>query len=247
MNRNLRKNVLAWMLAPLLAAVGCLHAATPQEHLNAALADWVGAQNGVPASQVEVMPLDSRLTVQPCAGGFSFDYPFVNRGNVRVRCLKPNWQLFIKVGFTPAATQALAAKSANPPPPPADFRQVVVAAANLPAGHVLQRESLKLDRLDAEKVSKGHYLELQGLEGQELVRAVRAGEAIRVSDLRQALLVRRGDLVLMTVGRPQTFEISVQAEAMQDGKMGEQIRLRNNESGRMLSGIVTGKGTARGL
>ena len=249
MNSKLRKTIRAWMLAPLLAAAGGLHAATPTEQMHAALTEWVGVQNGVPASQVQPAPLDSRVAVQPCAGGFAFDYPFVNRENVRVRCLKPNWQLFVKVGFSgPAPAQASAPATApRPVSQAADFRQVVVAASNLSAGQTLQREMLKLERLDAEKVSKTHYLEIQGLEGQELVRAVRAGEAIRLSDLRPAMLVRRGELVLMTVGTPKTFEISVKAEAMQDGKMGEQIKLRNTESGRMLSGIVTGKGTARGL
>ena len=82
---------------------------------------------------------------------------------------------------------------------------------------------------------------------QELVRAVRAGEALRMSDLRQATLIRRGELVVMTVGSAATFQISVKAEALQDGKLGEQIRLRNTESGRTLSAIVTGKGQARGV
>lgn len=246
MNNYLRKTALPWMLAPLLAAAACAHAATPQEQLNAALAAWVGAQNDVPPSQVDVKPPDARVSVQPCAGGYSFDYPFVNRENVRVRCLKPNWQLFVKVGFLQPPAPANAPKPATAGPA-AEFRQVVVAAANLQAGQVLQRDSLKLERLDAEKVSKGHYLEIGGLEGQELVRAVRAGEPIRLSDVRPALVVKRGDLVLMTVGSPQTFEISVKAEALQDGKLGEQIKLRNNESGRVLSAIVTGRGTARGM
>lgn len=247
MNKNLRQTALSWMLAPLLAASACVHAATPQEQLNAALTAWVGAQNDVPPSQVEVRPLDSRLSVQPCAGGFSFDYPFVSREDVRVRCLKPNWQLFVKVGFVQGAAPATASKPASAAAAAPEYRQVVVAATNLPAGQVLQRDSLKLERLDAEKVSKGHYLEIRGLEGQELVRALRAGEPIRLSDVRAALMVKRGDMVLMSIGSPQTFEISVKAEAMQDGKMGEQIKLRNNESGRILSAIVTGRGTARGL
>ncbi|MFM8464287.1 MAG: flagella basal body P-ring formation protein FlgA, partial [Burkholderiaceae bacterium] len=59
--------------------------------------------------------------------------------------------------------------------------------------------------------------------------------------------VKRGEMVLMIVGTPATFEISVKAEAMQDGRAGEQIKLRNTESGRTLSAVVTGKGTARGL
>ena len=232
----------------LLAAV-CAQAATPLEQMNTALTEWVGVQNGVPASSVTVVPPDTRVAVQPCASSYVFDYPFVSRDSVRVRCTKPNWQLFMKVGLVSGSTPAtltLGASAAKAAPAP-EFRQVVVAATNLPAGQVLQRDSLKLDRMEADKISKAHYLENQGLEGQELLRAVRAGEPIRVSDLRPATLVKRGEMVLMTIGSPATFEISVKAEAMQDGRVGEQIKLRNTESGRTLSGVVTGKGTAKGL
>jgi flagella basal body P-ring formation protein FlgA len=232
----------------LLAAV-CAQAATPLEQMNAALTEWVGVQNGVPASSVTVVPPDARVAVQPCASSYVFDYPFVSRDSVRVRCTKPNWQLFMKVGLVSGSTPATLTPGPSAPKaaPAPEFRQVVVAATNLPAGQVLQRDSLKLDRMEADKISKAHYLESQGLEGQELLRAVRAGEPIRVSDLRPATLVKRGEMVLMTIGSPATFEISVKAEAMQDGRVGEQIKLRNTESGRTLSGVVTGKGTAKGL
>ena len=232
----------------LLAAVSA-QAATPLEQMNAALTEWVGVQNGVPASSVTVVPPDARVAVQPCASSYVFDYPFVSRDSVRVRCTKPNWQLFMKVGLVSGSTPATLTPGASAPKaaPAPEFRQVVVAATNLPAGLVLQRDSLKLDRMEADKISKAHYLESQGLEGQELLRAVRAGEPIRVSDLRPATLVKRGEMVLMTIGSPATFEISVKAEAMQDGRVGEQIKLRNTESGRTLSGVVTGKGTAKGL
>lgn len=236
--------------ALLLAACACAQAATPQEAMHSALVEWVAARNGVASSQVEMVPLDPRVGVQPCAGGFAFDYPFVNRESVRVRCLKPNWQLFVKVGFTTPAHAPPAAAIAKPANTTTAFadgpHQVVVAATNLQAGQVLQPEHLKLDKLEVEKISKTHYLTLSGLEGQELVRAIRAGEPLRMSDLRQSVLVRRGDAVLMTVGSPTTFQISVKAEALQDGRLGEQIKLRNTESGRTLSGIVTGKGQARG-
>ena len=232
----------------LLAAV-CAQAATPLEQMNGALTEWVGVQNGVPASSVTLVPPDARVAVQPCASTYVFDYPFVSRDSVRVRCTKPNWQLFMKVGLVSGSAPATLTPgtSAAKVAPAPEFRQVVVAATNLPAGQVLQRDSLKLDRMEADKISKAHYLENQGLEGQELLRAVRAGEPIRVSDLRPATLVKRGEMVLMTIGSPATFEISVKAEAMQDGRVGEQNKLRNTESGRTLSGVVTGKGTAKGL
>jgi len=204
----------------LLIASGYAQAATPLEQMSTALTEWVGTQNGVPAASVTVTPPDTRVAVQPCGSAYLFDYPFVNRENVRVRCTKPNWQLFMKVGMvagtapTPASTTAATPAPATKAAPAPEFRQVVVASTNLLPGQLLQRESLKLERMEADKINKAHYQELQGLEGQELMRAVRAGEPIRISDLRPANLVKRGELVLMTVGTPATFQISVKAEAI---------------------------------
>lgn len=129
----------------------------------------------------------------------------------------------------------------------AENRQVVVASSNLNAGQVLKPELLKLERLDAEKINRTHLFDLSGLEGSELMRPIRAGEAIRTSDLRPALLVKKGDLVTFVVGRPTEFMITVKVEALQDGRLNEQIKLRNPESGHTFPGIVTGKGAAKGV
>ena len=245
--RILRACVCAASLLSLPLAL----AATPQQQMSAALTAWVAEQNGVGADRVLVGPLDPRVPVQPCAGGYRFDYPFVNRDSVRVRCLKPNWQLFVKVAFANPGTVAAPANAAAPRPaapaaPAAEIRQVVVAASNLSAGQVLQPQHLKMDALEADKITRAHYVDATGLEGQEVLRPIRAGDAIRNTDVRPALLVKKGDMVVMTVGSPETFQISVKAEALQDGRLGEQVKLRNPESGRTLSATVTGKGTARG-
>lgn len=247
-------SVLCRWLPPLWLAAGRALADTPQEQMSTALADWVAGQNGVSAAQVRVVPPDPRVAVQPCAGGFSFDYPFVNRENVRVRCLKPKWQLFVKVGFAPAAQPVeatpaprAATASTSPSAALAENRQVVVAAVNLSPGQVLQPEMLKLEQAEPDKVNRAHYAEIAGLNGFEVLRTIRAGEPLRQSDVKPALMVRRGDRVLMTVGTQGSFQISVTAEALQDARLGDQVKLRNTESGRTLSAVVTGKGTARGL
>lgn len=249
------RRCLAGLLAASLLSIPLAQAASPQEVLVAELTKWVASQNEVPTDQVIVAPLDARVAVQPCASQYSFDYPFVNRESVRARCLKPAWQLYVKVGFaqvhqTPSAnskpiTQAV---SAAPVPAPVimESRQVLVAASNLNAGQLLQPALFKLERMDADKINKSHLLEATGLEGQELVRNLRAGEPIRLADMRAAIMVKKGELVQLIVGRPGEFQISVRLEAMQDGRLGEQIKLRNAESGRILGGVVTGKGSVKG-
>lgn len=244
---------LTGLLATCLLAGSGAQAAGSQETLVAELARWVAAQNDVPADQVIVAPLDPRVVVQPCASQYTFDYPFVNRESVRARCLKPSWQLYVKVGFaqvqqtpTTPAKPASQTTAATPTTAGPDSRQVLVAASNLPAGQLLQPELFRLEKMDADKINRSHLHEATGLEGQELVRNLRAGEPIRTADMRAAILVKKGELVQLTVGKSGEFQISVRLEAMQDGRLGEQIKLRNTESGRILGGVVTGKGLVRG-
>lgn len=236
----------------LLAAGACVQAAVPQEAMTSALTEWVAAQNAADPAQVKIGPLDPRLPVQPCAGSFQFDYPFVSRDSVRVRCTKPVWQRFVKVGFTGTGTVASPPAPAvprNPAPAaaaPAENRQVVVAAAQLAPGQLLQPELLKLERLEAEKITRAHLTDLGGLDGHEVLRPIRAGEPIRSSDIRPAMLVKKGELVNLSIGAPGSFMITVKLEALQDGRLGEQIRMRNPESGRTLTGVVSGRGLVRG-
>lgn len=350
--------IRAWWVSLMLALSSHALANTPSQAMETALTLWVAAQNGTQPDQVKMAALDPRVQVQPCAGSFSFDYPFVNRENVRVRCKKPNWQMFVKVGFSQQAAPTVVITRRDLPPghvlseadldtktvaalppggvddrallagkqlkkalskgqpvlaqdleknqralrarvslkagdaltesaiervdlPPgaggtplwmaneltpgmrmarpvpagqvlqaadvAESRQVVIATGNLNPGQAVKPEMFKLDRLDADKISRTHLFDLSGLEGYELMRPLRAGEALRTSDLRPALMVKKGDQVNLIVGRPPEFMISVKVEAMQDGRLNEQIKLRNPESGTTLSGIITGKGAARGL
>ena len=88
---------------------------------------------------------------------------------------------------------------------------------------------------------------LKDLENAEVVRDIAAGTPLRSSDVRRALLVKQGQLVMLTIGQGSGFAIVARVEALQDGRLGDQIRLKNPESGRLLTGVVTGPNAAKGL
>jgi len=60
-------------------------------------------------------------------------------------------------------------------------------------------------------------------------------------------LVKMGQQVMMTVGNSTDFQIRVRVDALQDGRMGEQVRLKNTESGKIMSGVVIGPNAVKGL
>jgi flagella basal body P-ring formation protein FlgA len=82
--------------------------------------------------------------------------------------------------------------------------------------------------------------ELKALEFMELTRPMRAGETLRSTDLKPAVLVRRGQSVTMKFGASGQFSVEVRLESLQDGQHGDRIRLKNQESGRILNGRVIG-------
>jgi flagella basal body P-ring formation protein FlgA len=127
------------------------------------------------------------------------------------------------------------------------LQRVLVAKKNLAAGDALDASQFELRMLSAIESAQGQhfYAEVSGLQNTELARNLRSGDALRISDVRQALLVRRGQSVDLTVVTSSGLELSLRAEAMADGRMGETVSLRNPESGRVLTGIVTGRNTAR--
>jgi flagella basal body P-ring formation protein FlgA len=82
-------------------------------------------------------------------------------------------------------------------------------------------------------------------QGAELTRDMRPGQVLSKNDIRPSVMVKKGQLVTIHIGEPGKMNISAQLQALQDGRMGETINLKNPESGRLLSGVVTGLNVVR--
>ena len=82
--------------------------------------------------------------------------------------------------------------------------------------------------------------------GFEATRTLRVGTILTASDLRAADLIRKGENVTLTISRG-ALSISVDTIALEDAKLGEQVRLQNSDSGKEIRGIVVGRHRAEGL
>lgn len=228
------------------SAASTAAAASPEAQLTQSVTQWVGRQQGVAPEQVQVQPLDARVKVQPCARPLSVDLPFSSTQTVRVRCADPVWQLFLQVQIGAPDLRTLPASG----PSAAGVEQrrlVLVTAAPLVRGMTVQAQDLRVQQVNV-PASGGAYLENPSdAVHAEVLRDLPAGTPLRRSDLRPTVLVKRGQLVQLSVGVSQGFVVSARVEALQDGRMGEHIKLKNPESGRLLSGVVKGPNVVEGL
>jgi len=231
--------------------------ATPAEKMQAQVRQWMAQTSGGNPDEVQIAPLDNRLQVMPCERALWMDHPFASRETLRVRCpsvsgsaaqnvnAAPVWQVYLRIlsvgSGGPARTGAAAAGPAT---------KMVVVRQLLQRGTLLTPEMLQ--EVDAPAPVNGQIdatqlTSLQDANMAELVRDLPAGTPVRTHDIRRAVLVKMGQQVMMTVGNSAEFQIRVRVEALQDGRMGEQVKLKNTESGRNMSGVVTGPNTVKGL
>jgi flagella basal body P-ring formation protein FlgA len=221
---------------------------------------WMSQTHGVNVKDIVIAPLDDRLKVQGCQKPLNVDHPFASKETVRVRCAEPVWQLYLQVAMpTARSTAPLAGMPAGAPnsgalpsaatspslanPP----RTIVVAKRLLQRGVILQPDMLEEVQASPGNADTQLLNTVRDAQLAELTRDIPAGQALRVSDIRRAVLVKQGQTVMLSIGNKSDFEISIRMEAMQDGRLGDQVKLRNPESGRQVSGIVTGPNAAKGL
>jgi len=221
-----------------LLALGSVAKANPAQQLDEAARLWLAKTHGLAPSAVELVPLDPRLQVQACSQALSFDHPFASRDTLRVRCTQPVWQLYRQVSVAAVGLG---------PPNAAPVRMVVVPRRFLSRGTLLEAGMREEVALTGPTADTSLLSSLQDVLHAEVVRDLMSGAPLRSSDIRRATMVRQGQLVTMVVGEKSTFQVVSRVEALQDGRMGEQVRLRNTESGRVISGIVSGPNLVKGL
>lgn len=255
--------LLSWPCATLAkvgdagAPVPWPNAATPDQSLARAVSQWIGAQQGVDPATVRLAPLDPRLQIRPCTGGLRMDFPFASQETVRVRCESLGWQLFVRT-LSPPPTVAMTTPTSAPTPrpaaagspaqdPQAAVRKVVVATGLLQRGSRISADQLMLADMPAHNLPANVLDKIEDAVNAEVIRDVPNGAVVRSHDLRPALMIRRGQLVMVSAGGASGFRVVARLEALQDGRMGEQIKLKNKESGRQISAVVTGLNAADAL
>jgi flagella basal body P-ring formation protein FlgA len=231
----------------LALALGCVMASAHAqsngpEDLQQKLKEWISQSQRVPAESVSVTPMDARLKFDACQQPIQFDHPFSNRQTVRARCERPNWQHYLQVSLKTG-------QPATPAPGQTGLvtRSVWVTPQLLKRGTVLQASMFQKIEMALPASENQIVLDLKDVGNTELLRDLPANTPLRSYDLKATMMVRRGQQVLVSVGEGKGFSITVRAEAQQDGLLGDQIRLKNTESGRSLSAVVTGFNAAKGL
>jgi flagella basal body P-ring formation protein FlgA len=118
----------------------------------------------------------------------------------------------------------------------------LISTRDLPAGTVLTSDDL---RVEDRPVLPGRLILSDASQaiGQEATVPIKAGTTLTASQLKPAILIRRGTRVRLVCKGP-SFVATATGEAMQDGAAGQTIRIRNLSSLRELTALIRDDQTA---
>ena len=218
-------------LAVLLAAVARAAERHDLDDLTSAtkqfLQEHYALQDESAATEVSVDPLDPRLRLTQCPLPLTFQVRDLgDKGgavSVKAQCEgEQPWSLYVSAQVD-------------------IHREVLVASVTLNRGALIDESVIRYQRFNTSNLRQGYLVSKSQVLGQQLKRPLQAGEPLRSSVLEQPLAVERGDIVTLE-STNGSITVATQAEALASGRVGEQIRVRNTSSERVIRANVLAKG-----
>ena len=227
--------LLAFATGFTIATSTAVHAQTAPEQLigvtsrflEAALTSYLENNKITGRTEIKVADLDPRLVLRACDNELvaRLESPAqpVGRVTVRVRCEGTSpWTVFV-----PARVSL--------------YRHVVAITRPLKRESVISSEDIALLEKDVGNLTQGYLTALDQALGKKLTRTVLADQILLPSQLGQAEVIRRGDQVTIHA-KSGSVVVRMPGEALSDGAPGQQIRVKNLSSERVIRARVIGAG-----
>lgn len=177
--------------------------------------------------QIKATALDPRLKLPACSRPLTASRApgsgLVGRTAVAVECQgEHSWKLYVRL-----QVRAMG--------------RVVVARQTLVRGDRIDKSDIHIVKRDLTQISANYTDDPRRVIGRMLRRSVRADEVIPLGALAARTLVHTGQKIRL-ISANQEVKISMTGIALSDGAEGDQIRVRNHSSGRIVEGTVIGDG-----
>ncbi|MDR6917563.1 flagella basal body P-ring formation protein FlgA [Pseudomonas sp. 3296] len=198
-----------------------------QGFLEFTVEDYLASSQTEGRYEIEVKQLDPRLRMPMCDKELTatLESPAIpiGRVTVKVRCDSTSpWTVFV-----PAQVRL--------------FRDVVTTTRPLKRAGYIEPGDVMLRERDISLIGQGYFTSIDQTIGQKLTRPTVADQVLTLVHLEQAEVISKGDQVVITA-RSGTLSVRMPGEALSNGGLREQIRVKNLNSQRVIKAQVIAPG-----
>jgi flagella basal body P-ring formation protein FlgA len=172
---------------------------------------------------VEAMPIDKRVKIPICTATliFSSSPEALSQSNVTVKaqCSDNDWYMFMVVKAT-------------------ETQPVVVISSAVSPGTLLTSDNIHVVNMNKKRLRRSTFADIEDVVGARIKRRVSAGRPVDPNNL---CFVCKGDSVTISAGNP-SMRVKTSGVALEDGRMGETIQVKNRRSNKKIHARVSSTG-----
>lgn len=173
--------------------------------------------------EINVLPLDNQLKLPECTQALEAfkvaDLIKPGRTSIGVKCnAERKWSIF-------ASTVIKA------------YESVIVLTRPIQRGEIISHQHLTIEKMDVTNTRGDFMTQFEQAENKQAGRNMPAGAILGMRSIVEPPLIKRNDKVIISTEQ-SAFTIRMSGTALMDGAKGQVIRVKNESSGRIVSGTV---------
>jgi len=182
---------------------------------------------GFQSIQVEVFPLDQRVSLTQCNQPLKVlkdrNHSVLGRVTIGMRCTGPEpWTIYLRGSVT-------------------SLVNVPVLSAPINRSELIGKNDVIFQELEIEADLRGIVVDPNKIVGKIAVRNLTAGEPLRQSDLISPQLISRGQSVNIT-SKAGGLTVTMKGKALGNARAGDRLWVQNQSSNKRVEGKVTPQG-----
>ncbi len=174
----------------------------------------------------QISPIDPRLRLADCDEAMAIlidPGKLLGRLTAKVECRGQSpWSIYVPV------TVKL-------------YKSIVTTRRPLARGALLERKNLQIREKEVSRLTQGYFVTTKALINKQLKRSLAINSVITPDAIIEPKAIKKGDSV-MIVASSGTLKVRSPGIAMSDGRIGQQIRVKNSASKRVVNARVKQKG-----
>jgi flagellar basal body P-ring formation protein FlgA len=173
--------------------------------------------------EINVLPLDSELKLTKCTKPLEVlkttNLLKTGRVSIGVHCSgEKKWSIFVS-----AVIKA--------------YESVIVLTRPVRRGEIITRQDLAIQKMDVSNARGDFVTQFEQVENKGAVRNLPNGVILGLRSVSEPPLIKRKDKVIISSGQ-SGFSVQMSGTALTDGAKGQVIKVKNESSGRVVSGTV---------
>lgn len=182
-----------------------------------------------PDTQIDVGKIDNRLKLSSCNKDLELELGnsrIPGNVSVAVRCnsTKP-WKIYLQ-----ATVKA--------------FQSIYVSQRPIAKGMPIRSSDIVLARRNITALNDDYLTDISEIEGHIAKRSIRKNEVIKPFYLLKSKLIKRGEQVTI-IAETSGISVRMKGKAMNDATTGERVKVKNNNSKRIIEGTAIKHGVVK--